>query len=66
MRMVLLGRQLLGEDGCSLGERLTWKIVYFEGPFGSSSGAEQASFLSVKVVPPLWKKAVEATNTYIM
>ena len=35
-------------------------------PFGSTSGAEQASFLSVKVVPPLWKKAVEATNTYIM
>ena len=35
-------------------------------PFGSSSGAEQASFLSVKVVPPLWKKAVEATNTYVM
>ena len=42
------------------------KLFTLKPPFGSSSGAEQASFLSVKVVPPLWKKAVEATNTYIM
>lgn len=45
------GREPLGEGG-SLCEGLTWKIVYFDTLFGSTSGSVQAPFLSVKVVSP--------------